>query len=88
MPKTTIAAAAALAGMAALVAGGPAGATTKHHRHHHVVMRAPAIVAAPQAETPYSFYPNEIDGGVSGNLPFNNQLRKLKDPLNANGAGR
>jgi hypothetical protein len=34
------------------------------------------------------FYPEHTEGGVRGNLPFNNQIRKLSDPLNANGAGR
>ena len=31
------------------------------------------------------FYPQDAEGGVSGNLPFNNQIRKHTDPLNANG---
>ena len=43
----------------------------------------PADMSGP---APSRFYPEEIEGGSRGNLPFNNQIRKLKDPLNANGA--
>ena len=42
----------------------------------------PAPAAIPNARM---FYPQEIEGGSTGNLPFNNQIRKLTDPLNANG---
>lgn len=54
------------------------------HRHH-VVMRASAPAPVEAAPQPTMFYPQDVDGGVSGNLPFNNQIRKHTDPLNANG---
>lgn len=63
----------------------PPRAGSQQHRHD-VLMRAPAADAP--ARTRYNFYPDEIGGGVSGNLPFNTQLRKLADPLDAYGAGR
>ena len=67
----------------ALVASIPTSAPARvRHRH-----RVPAPrTAAPSP--PASFYPETIEGGSPGNLPFNNQIRKLTDPLNANGAGR
>ena len=66
----------------ALLAMPPAEARTRHR--HHAVMRAePAPAAAPPQ--PFMFYPQDVEGGVTGNLPFNNQIRKHTDPLNANG---
>ena len=65
----------------ALLATPPAEARTRHR--HHAVMRAEPAPAEPAQ--PRMFYPQDIEGGVSGNLPFNNQIRKHTDPLNANG---
>ena len=66
----------------ALIVAPPAEARTR--RHHRTVMRAePDLKAAPAQ--PQMFYPQDIEGGVLGNLPFNNQIRKHTDPLNANG---
>lgn len=64
----------------------PAAAAPRHRRHRPAPPPAQALrpMQAPQA---FEFYPQNIEGGVSGNLPFNNQIRKLRDPLNANGAG-
>lgn len=76
---------AVLAALLLLAVGGPVAA---RHRHHH--RDAPVAEVPPpgvRSQVPYSFYPNDIEGGVHGNLAFNNQLRKLSDPLNANGAG-
>ncbi len=73
--KITLALAATL-----LFAAAPASARIRHYRHD-----SPAPAAYAPEPRPYSFYPYEIQGGVSGNLPFNNQVRKLSDPLNANG---
>lgn len=42
----------------------------------------PAPAAIPNTRM---FYPQQIEGGSTGNLPFNNQIRKHTDPLNANG---
>lgn len=55
-------------------------------RHHHHVMPAPETPYA-AAPRPHQFYPEEVENGVRGNLPFNNQMRKFSDPLNANGGG-
>lgn len=51
---------------------------------------APAPYPPPTAEARalFSFYPFEIEAGVSGKPAFNNRIRKMKDPLNANGAER
>ena len=65
-----------------LLAADPASARTRHH--HHTGLASSTAAYTPQ-RAPESFYPYEIKGGVSGNLPFNNQIRKLSDPLNANG---
>lgn len=70
--------------LAAVLAATAVPAAAQNHPVRHRKL-APAPVIAPQRTVPYSYYPNEIEGGVSGNLPFNNQLRKLSDPLNANG---
>ena len=71
---------------------GASAARTRHHRHGsghaHPLLRPPPPPAAPVA-TPgpatHEFYPENVEGGVPGNLPFNNQIRKFTDPLNANG---
>ena len=47
--------------------------------------RPPKATLAPR-DPASGFYPEAIDGGVTGNLPFNNQLRKFSDPLGANGS--
>jgi hypothetical protein len=60
--------------------------TSAHHRHIKKSMAQPMSDKPVRSQT--GFYPENIEGGVSGNLPFNNQIRKLTDPLNANGAGR
>ena len=74
----------AAASVLALLATSAVEARARHGRH--AVMRAePAPVAAPAPAPPFMFYPQDIEGGVSGNLPFNNQIRKHTDPLNANG---
>ena len=75
----------AVIGFASDWAAVDAAPARRHHRHalvrHVVVPQAPeteqrsAAAPRPQAER----------DGVSGNLPFDNQLRKLSDPLNANG---
>lgn len=88
--RALAAAATVLTGVTALCAVATPASARKHHRR---VTVAPAPYPPPTARVearapPFSFYPNEIEGGVSGNLPFNNQIRKMKDPLNANGAGR
>ena len=60
----------------------PAAAGMRHRRH------ATAVAAPAQAEAlsrPSMFYPENVEGGSPGNLPFNNQIRKHTDPLNANG---
>ncbi len=76
LPATTAVAA------LALLATPPAEARARHR--HHAVMRAEPVPAAASVE-PFMFYPQDIEGGVPGNLPFNNQIRKHTDPLNANG---
>lgn len=70
---------------------GASAARTRHHRHGsghaHPLRRPPppgAPVATPGPAT-HEFYPENVEGGVPGNLPFNNQIRKFTDPLNANG---
>lgn len=55
------------------------------HRRHRAATRAAPQAYAAAPGTPYMYYPQDIAGGVSGNLPFNNQIRKHTDPLNANG---
>ncbi len=60
-------------------------AEARPRRRHHAVMRAEPAPAAAPAQQPFMFYPQDIEGGVPGNLPFNNQIRKHTDPLNANG---
>ena len=70
---------------AAVAAVLPSGEALAHVRHRHVA-KAPLAVAPPPPAP--SFYPENIEGGSPGNLAFNNQIRKLRDPLNANGAGR
>ena len=78
--------AAAAASALVLVSALPAAAGTRN-RHHHTSMRAAAPPAPAEAPArPFMFYPQEVEGGVSGNLPFNNQVRKHTDPLNANGS--
>ena len=37
--------------------------------------------ATPPAQAGSRFYPQEIEGGVSGNYSFNNQIRKFRDPF-------
>ena len=69
-------------GAALILAAGTASARTRHHHHTGL---APSAAAYTPQRAPESFYPYEVKGGVSGNLPFNNQIRKLSDPLNANG---
>lgn len=69
--------------VAAILASGPAEARVRHHR----IAAAPPVTVAPPSRGS-SFYPENIEGGSPGNLAFNNQIRKLRDPLNANGAGR
>lgn len=59
-------------------------AAARPRRRHHAEMRAEPTPAEAPAR-PFMFYPQDIEGGVSGNLPFNNQIRKHTDPLNANG---
>ena len=54
-------------------------APSEARRHH----RTPATTP-PQA-APHEYYPQNVEGGSPGNLPFNNQIRKHTDPLNANG---
>ena len=51
----------------------------------HAVAKEPRARPPAPAQTGSRFYPQEIEGGVSGNFAFNNQIRKLRDPLNANG---
>ena len=65
----------------ALLASPPAEARARHR--HRTEMRVEPIPAEPAQ--PRMFYPQDIEGGVPGNLPFNNQIRKHTDPLNANG---
>lgn len=60
----------------------PAAEARTRHRHQ-AQMRAEPTLAEPAQ--PRMFYPQDIEGGVPGNLPFNNQIRKHTDPLNANG---
>ena len=67
-----------------LIAIPSAHARTHHHRHH-AVMRAAPPPSVQAADKSFMFYPQDVEGGVSGNLPFNNQIRKHTDPLNANG---
>lgn len=81
------------ASVALLAAGGPALARHRHrrpaYRHHSAAARPAERLPAPQVAadpgSPVEFYPRDIEGGVPGNLPFNNQIRKLTDPLNAFG---
>ncbi len=80
--KALISTAAAIAALL-LVANSSADARPRHR--HHVMMRASAPAPVEAAPQPTMFYPQDVDGGVSGNLPFNNQIRKHTDPLNANG---
>ena len=66
-----------------IVAAGNASARTRHHHHAGL---APAAAAYTPGGSHESYYPTDVKGGSPGNLPFNNQIRKLSDPLNANGA--
>lgn len=66
-----------------LLAAPAAAARTRYARHRVMRAAAPPPPAAPAQ--PFLFYPQDVEGGVSGNLPFNNQIRKHSDPLNANG---
>ena len=68
-------------GLVVVLTATAAVATPLRHRRH--INPAPPT----QDHRASEFYPQHIDGGVTGNLPFNNQIRKLTDPLNANGAG-
>ena len=67
----------------ALLAAPAAAAATRHARHRVMHAAPPPPPAAPAPS--FMFYPQDVEGGVSGNLPFNNQIRKHTDPLNANG---
>ncbi len=74
---------ATIVGSIALGVTGQAAARVRHHRHQ--LAATPTVDVPPQPA--FSFYPETIEGGSRGNLPFNNQIRKLRDPLNANGGG-
>lgn len=63
------------------LAASPSLARSRRHHHAAAVRRT---APDPQA-APFMFYPEHIEGGVDGNLSFNNQIRKHTDPLNANG---
>ena len=63
----------------------PAHAAVRHGRRHRAAQAAPLPTEATAAPQPFMFYPQNVEGGVAGNLPFNNQIRKHTDPLNANG---
>lgn len=70
-------------GAVTIVALQPAEARSKHRRLQAIERPVPyKKLPIPYS---YSYYPEEVEDGVSGNLPFNNQIRKFKDPLNANG---
>lgn len=59
-----------------------ADASARHRARHAKPASMPATLPAPQTRM---YYPQDIEGGSTGNLPFNNQIRKHTDPLNANG---
>ncbi len=69
---TLLSAAAALALMA--------GPSLARPRPRHTT-----VAPAQQPSAPHTFYPEHVEGGVTGNYTFNNQIRKHTDPLNANG---
>ena len=83
MPHRLILSAVAAAATLAVLSASPATANPNHRRRHAVMRSAPGPAEAPGR--PFMFYPQDIEGGVPGNLPFNNQIRKHTDPLNANG---
>ncbi len=72
-----------IAACAMALLAAPAAAAATRHARHRVMHAAPPPPAAPAPS--FMFYPQDVEGGVSGNLPFNNQIRKHTDPLNANG---
>jgi len=75
-----------VAALATACASGPVAAQSAGSGYGAVRSRQAAVPAT--LRNPRSFYPENIEGGSPGNLPFNNQIRKLRDPLNANGSGR
>ena len=82
MLRSILSAAAAVA-VSVLFVAPPAEARIRHR--HRAVMRAAPQGPVATAGQPFMYYPQDIEGGVTGNLPFNNQIRKHTDPLNANG---
>ena len=66
--------------LAATIVALSASAGMARPRHHHA-----AAAPAQQPAAPHEFYPEHVEGGVTGNYTFNNQIRKHTDPLNANG---
>lgn len=80
-----IALAAVVAIFVTALAATPAAARIRHHHRRAAARAYPPAAYAEAPPRPFMFYPENIEGGVPGNLPFNNQIRKHTDPLNANG---
>ncbi len=77
-----------LSAVVAVVALGWTASGADAARARHLHRRAPVRhVPAPAVEQGPAAGPARAsrDGGVTGNLPFDNQLRKFSDPLGANG---